>query len=106
MMDVPDLNFNPISCIDFSPHLIGQRSPCIQRYEEYYNRNYKFLDSLKHDLISKNIDYIYDPVPLFCNQNECIASKNDVLLYFDSDHLSSYGADIVIDDLLRTVRIR
>jgi hypothetical protein len=43
---------------------------------------------------------IYDPRPLFCDQEFCRATKDNVFLYYSSDHLTIEGGDLVVDDLI------
>jgi hypothetical protein len=43
---------------------------------------------------------VFDPIEIFCNKDECFASRGGVVLYFDSHHLSDRGVDAVVAKLL------
>lgn len=45
----------------------------------------------------KNVKY-WDPVPLLCNGSTCAGRINNHPVYFDSDHLSSYGNMVLLEN--------
>ena len=53
---------------------------------EYVQKN---LNQLPTDIV------IIDPSVDFCDANQCYAVKNNISLYFDDDHMSVKGADII-----------
>lgn len=57
----------------------------------------KFLNNLKDDLDL----YIYNPEKLFCNNSKCFAHENNYPLFYDDDHLSSFGSKQMTKDLIK-----
>ena len=104
MKDIPDLNFNILSCFDMTPfkdHVI--RHNCYMNYSDYLERN-KSFDSMLLKLTSRYPSLkVYSPTDLFCytTTDVCVAKENTEPLYFNSDHLTRKGSDLVIADLLR-----
>ena len=71
-------------------------------YSNYMNR-YKDFETLLSNLTVQYTSLeIYSPVELFCSNvsNECKAKDSFEPLYFNSDHLTIKGSDLVIQDLL------
>jgi len=102
MKDIPDLDFNIQACFDMKPYKTNQiRMDCHMPYSNYQTR-YKEYDALLTNLLKKypSIE-IYNPTELFCTNanNICRAKINDEPLYFNSDHLTLRGSDLVVKDL-------
>jgi peptidoglycan/LPS O-acetylase OafA/YrhL len=49
---------------------------------------------------------IIDPAGLFCDENICWASKNGVSYYFDDDHPSVAGAQLISREILRQYQLK
>lgn len=103
MKDIPDLDFNIQSCFDMYPYKNNSINQlCSMNYTSYKNR-YQAYDYLIFSL-TKNYPTleIYSPTNLFCSSetNACYGKKNSEPLYFNSDHLTVTGSDLVIQDLL------
>jgi lysophospholipase L1-like esterase len=49
---------------------------------------------------------LHDPLDALCpaGTGRCPRLRNGVLLYNDGDHLSVYGASLVLDDLVASLR--
>jgi hypothetical protein len=49
---------------------------------------------------------LHDPLNALCSAGtgRCPRLRNGVLLYSDGDHLSGYGASLVLDDLVTSLR--
>jgi lysophospholipase L1-like esterase len=49
---------------------------------------------------------LHDPLNALCpaGTGRCPRLRNGVLLYNDGDHLSGYGASLVLDDLIAALR--
>lgn len=101
--DTPDLDFNIRSCFDSRPLVFGHKNVrefCGVTRAEFDGRNRDY-----HELISKLVSRFpsvksYNPTDLFCDGVMCKAVIKEKPLYYNSDHLTIYGADLVIDDLL------
>lgn len=62
--------------------------------DEYDQRNIAALnmqDSAAKQCGSK----VLDPIPYLCDGESCYGSINGIPLYFDDDHLSSYGSEVI-----------
>ncbi len=76
--------------------------------EEYDNRN-QFVIDIFDEFYFENKDTII-PVrlrPIFCGETEleeCRIIENSVPLYFDDDHVSDKGAELVVDEILRILK--
>ncbi len=109
-IDIPDLVFKPRSCVVFQNKIMaflrgGIKSKSINDCgilaQEFYNRN-KSHDNTLSEILSKypKIE-IFNPRPLFCNGIMCTAYENNHFMYWNSDHLTIEGTDMVIDALLK-----
>jgi len=66
---------------------------------KYYQlRNQFILDKLNQLPYSSQLVAI-KPTDSFCNESYCASVKNGKALYFDSDHLSLYGAELVMEQV-------
>ena len=69
----------------------------------FKERNKSTLNAL-NKLVYKNNILKYEPHILFCNLQEsigrCITQKNQILLYYDDDHVSIEGAKLIAKELL------
>jgi hypothetical protein len=48
---------------------------------------------------------IVDPTDLFCDETVCYAARNGVSLYFDDNHMSVAGAQLVAGRVLDSERV-
>jgi peptidoglycan/LPS O-acetylase OafA/YrhL len=62
--------------------------------EEYQQRTKSFNKTL-FDLQEANEILVVDPSKILCDENICRVIANDILLYRDDDHLSTYGSHYV-----------
>lgn len=69
-------------------------------FKERSQKSYDFLDSIKH----KNIYRIY-PEKLFCNKNSNTCSTHNLkeAYYQDTNHVSGYGARMILNEVARTL---
>ncbi|VVP59442.1 hypothetical protein PS903_05949 [Pseudomonas fluorescens] len=107
--DVPDLNFNVRSCFDSRPLVIEKkkiRDKCgISR--SIYNERYKVYADMLSTLTTNTPSVkVYNPIGLFCDNELCKATIDGKPLYYNSDHLTIFGADLVVDDLLSKYPIK
>ena len=100
--DIPDLDFNVESCFAMRPVRITQkiRVPCAIDKAEYEKRISIYESTLSDILIKYPTLKVFDPKSIFCDNKFCWASKNEEPLYANSDHLSIYGADLIVKELL------
>jgi hypothetical protein len=66
-----------------------------------YEKRILSYDASLAELLSKfpNLK-VFDPKSIFCDSKLCWAIKNNQPLYQGNDHLSIYGADLVIKELI------
>ena len=70
--------------------------------EYFFDRNRFILNKLDSLEYGENLIAI-KPFDLICGELFCPAVKDGAALYFDDDHLSLSGADLVADEILRTL---
>ena len=96
--DIPDLNFSPISCVNLSPVRAGYFEACNMSRADYDSRTREYDVGLRKLLMAHPEVVVYDPVSLFCDYAVCRGKLNGSLAYYDSDHLSVFGAELVMED--------
>tara|TARA_Y100000816_G_C26096288_1_gene580269 strand:+ start:1966 stop:2406 length:441 start_codon:yes stop_codon:yes gene_type:complete len=70
--------------------------------KERFSSSYKILDNVKH----KNIKRVY-PEKILCNsyvQNRCATNDGKTLFYYDDDHLSIPGAELILNSLMSEIK--
>ncbi|ERL56212.1 O-antigen acetylase [Psychrobacter aquaticus CMS 56] len=60
-------------------------------YQERQRTAYRMQD----EAVTRCGAKILDPIPYLCNSDSCYGDKNGIPLYFDDDHLSSYGSKLI-----------
>ncbi len=76
-----------------------------ESYEKFKSRNeliFEIFDSIQSD----NIYRVYTH-KFFCNkqiENKCIANDENNIFYFDDDHLSIFGSEIVVDEIMEIIK--
>ena len=71
--------------------------------EEWFKIYNAKVDLLKE--ISKKVK-VYDPTDVFCDQLDCYVVKSGVALYFDDDHMSVKGSEMVAQEVLKLISIK
>lgn len=107
--DNPDLDFNIRSCFDSRPLVFGSkkvRDICGMSRVDYESR-YKVYSELFSKLVSEfpSVE-VYSSFDLFCGKEVCGATIDGKPLYYNSDHLSMLGADMVVHDLLEKYPVK
>lgn len=100
--DIPDLNFNIDSCFKTRPLQLPHKvvnKECSMDRKSYEQRARSYNNVVKQLLAEFPQVKIYDPKPLFCNDEKCKARDEIFPYYFNGDHLNYYGANILIKDL-------
>ena len=54
------------------------------------------LATLAHMHATNEAVRIWDPLPALCTRDTCSAKVHGKPLFFDSDHLSAYGNDVLL----------
>lgn len=94
IMDVPDLDFDPKSCVDVRPLRLTNhlKSPCAVSKQEYAKRNAAYLAITMSVLKSFPTVKVFDPSKYLCDAKYCWAMRDGKVLYADSNHLSYEGS--------------
>lgn len=109
-VDIPTLKENPRACINNKalalraklqpetyPKFCYGAGPSDLVPRDEYN---KLVDAIKKG----NPDIlVYDPLPLFCRNNICKVKEGAVLNYADEGHLTAYGAQPIVEDLIKKI---
>ena len=101
--DIPDLDFNIRSCYSIRPYTLSSqknREICGLERNVFNARTVSYNTVISEVLNGYTDLKIYDPIKLLCDELLCAASVNEKPLYWNSDHLTIRGADLVVDDLL------
>ena len=76
-----------------------------ESYEKFKSRNeliFEILDGIQ----GQNIYRVY-PHKFFCNkqiENKCIANDENNIFYLDDDHLSKFGSEIVVNEIMDIIK--
>ena len=112
LLDIPDLVFRPRDCVAFKNPVMrflrstGKTKPfeqCGIDATEYESRIAAHDAAIAALLAEFPSVRVYDPRPLFCDREQCHATKDGEFLYWNSDHLTMKGTDLVIEPMLKEV---
>jgi hypothetical protein len=112
MIDIPDMIFRPRDCVSFhNPVAAFLRGSAHRRSldacgvsVDVFRKRMQAHDSALLEVLAKYPEIkTFDPRPLFCDDNICAAFKGGRFLYWNSDHLTLEGTDLVIGHLLDRV---
>lgn len=109
MKDIPDLDFDIRTCYDVRPVKLTVakiKQDCSLEQAVYEKRiavYMTYLDQLLSEFPSLKV---YDPRPLFCSRGRCVASDGTLPYYLNGDHVNLYGADMIINDLVKTLALK
>jgi hypothetical protein len=75
---------------------------CGVAVDEFHNRMAAH-DAMIADIIAQYQDiHIFDPRKLICDEKLCRAFKDGGFIYWNADHLTVKGADMIVDELIKT----
>lgn len=107
IVDIPDLVFRPRTCVSFqNPIMAFLRGNVVRKkldqcgisVKEFENRNQAHDELLRKILSEYPMVEIFNPRKLFDVGGMYTAYMNGGFLYWNSDHLTVEGADLVIED--------
>ncbi len=107
VIDNPELDFHPRSCISNRPlkGLLNSNSfRCAVTYEAYKKRNAEYKSIVGSVLTDFPSVRVFDTSKLLCDESWCWAKKDGRLLYYDIDHLSLDGSIYVGHEILKIIR--
>ena len=113
LTDIPDLVERPAACLDVDGYLIDnlrvpngqnliqQGSDCIIDVADFNSRSAQFKLTLDQMLSDYPDIQVFEASNELCDINACYAVKDGVPLYWNSDHLTVTGGNMVIQALLQ-----
>jgi peptidoglycan/LPS O-acetylase OafA/YrhL len=109
LLDVPNLDFNIQHCVldPTSPGgRPGARTRCALDRQAFERRNAPY-DAVMARLVADHPGVrVFDPRSVLCDSRVCDALRDGRPLYFDSDHLSRRGADLVVERLIGSALLK
>ena len=97
----------PFRCSDWfnSTNPMCDRGFTVER--DYLMRSSKFVREGINTLKKHNSNvFVWDPFPILCNTKTCSTyDKNGLPLFFDGDHLSVHGNDVLLPDFMRVLNL-
>jgi peptidoglycan/LPS O-acetylase OafA/YrhL len=103
LLDVPNLNFNIQHCVFDPASADGEPSvpPGCDLDRRAFEQRSAPYDRVMAGLVAAHPGLrVFDPRSVLCEDRVCHAMRDGYPLYFDSDHLSRRGTDLVIARLL------
>lgn len=111
LLDIPDVIFKPINCIRTSSEIMNRvrfsdqddvltPESCFIDEAEYRTRNEPYETALAEVLEQFPEVRVLDPRKILCDGQRCWVVKDGTALYWNSDHLTVEGADLVLGGLL------
>lgn len=92
VIDVPELGFDPRSCVNVLPLRSRVKTPCAVPRDVVENRNREYRALVKKVFEDFPTVQVFDPVPHLCDAEYCWAMKDGKMLYRNDDHLSMAGS--------------
>ena len=69
---------------------------------KYYKRNSDIMKWFTSKEFPHNF-YLIDPKQFLCNETDCFIVNNNKLLYYDDDHLSLNGTNLLAKIILKKI---
>lgn len=108
LKDIPDLTFNIKRCFHVRPldmPFMHQNKECYMDLATYKQR-IKDYDKVISQLLKEFPQLkVYNPRPLFCQGEKCMARDDTLPFYANGDHLNQYGANIVLKDMREKLKV-
>ena len=106
VLDNPELDFDPQSCLESRPlsFNIRVKQPCAIAQKGFDAKQSKYRDLVFRILKDFLEIKIYDTSKKLCDGIWCWAINNGKLLYSDRDHLSVEGSRYIADDLMELIK--
>lgn len=105
VMDVPELPFEPSTCVDRPVRRASDRACSFDR-SAHTKQNALYVEDLRAATAALPNVSIFDPTDVLCDATQCFGIKDRQLLYDDRHHLSHDGARRVAAALRRQLNVR
>lgn len=98
---IPELDFDPVAC-EYRPlRIVSQRkSPCATELAKVEKRQSQYREIVARVQKSQANMVLFDPVPVLCDLNTCLAESGGTILYENATHLNEAGAQYVLKKYL------
>ncbi|OLP05024.1 acyltransferase family protein [Rhodoferax antarcticus] len=106
VLDVPELGFDPRSCVDIRPLRLTTRQirqPCAVSRKDFDARNHEYREIVFSVLRDYPTVKIFDAAAELCDDKWCWAMKDGNMLYRDDDHLSVQGSEYIARTLSKLI---
>ena len=106
ILDNPELGFNPEECLEIRPlHFtkFSTKKPCAVPRAHYELRNKEYRELVFSILKRYPKITPLDMQEKFCDSLWCYATKNDMVLYMDGNHLSNDGSNFLAKELIKLI---
>lgn len=89
---VPSLSFHPRDCVERPVRFASnKREPCTTSRADANKRHERYRAMFNRVAQKYPKVHVFDPFPLFCNDESCVAKLNGEILYVDDNHLTDAG---------------
>ena len=79
----------------FKSLTLNGSSDAIKITRDEYNQRQRTAYKMQDEAVSRCGAKVLDPTPYLCDSDYCYGDKNGTPLYFDDNHLSSYGSEVI-----------
>jgi len=100
---VPELDYMPMNCNRLQLFHSLADSTCITPQQPIINAFMRYKNNVSTVLGQFPMVRRYDPMNVLCRADECAIMTNGYALYIDTNHLTTYGANLVDADLWKSV---
>ena len=106
MIDVPELGIDPRTCIPARPLTFSppQVSPCTVPRSTVDERQRDYRNAVKALSAEHPKMRVFDPLPIFCDQQFCYGKKDEHLWYYDTNHMTVYASERIWNALMPLLR--
>lgn len=102
VIDIPILNQHPRNCLQKLPFKDAEEANCQISRNEYIIFRQNYLDQLEM-LATKNPNIkLFDPINIYCDDNQCKLTSEGKSLYYDIDRISSHGSLLIWKKMIET----
>lgn len=91
---IPEMKINVPESL-FRDSVADDHDAIIKTKREEYSRRHKTVLRMQDEAVKQCGAKILDPIPYLCDSEYCYGNIDDKPIYFDDDHLSSYGAELI-----------
>lgn len=99
LIQVPEIGEDPEYCLRKRPLQITFND-CSQPLEKVLLRQGSYREIIKEIQLAYPSLKIYDPNAIFCDANKCYGKRDDELLYWDNNHITTKASILLMNDMI------